>query len=354
MRSLPLTLLLASADLLIAACSGADRAATSGTLASHPALDAPAPSRRFRPGGLIPLWQRREAGDSTFGVVPFVRADAQGVYVWDHTLREVIAFDTAGALRWRAGRAGSAPGEFRRVVDMQLDRTGRVHLLDNETRRVTRLTRDGRLEAITTLPVAGLLSAWLPLEGDRALLLVNASDSALRVVDTAGRTVAVEPHPDPQYASRPLLGRQGVLAGNGRDRWLFAYSTASLWLAPATGTAPALDGSTPDRVPFPQVEVSGGGTRQVQRFATFAPCAICDVSADGDDLYLLSGSTDSTVKRVVDRYSLRDGSYQGSYLLPTEARSIAVTSGRLYAILEDPVPALAAFRLDAGTAPQRR
>lgn len=342
------------AAVLVAACSTLERPGQRAAAPTVPALDAPAPERRLLSGALTPLWERREAGDSALGVVPFVRADAQGVYVWDHTLRELIAFDTGGRIRWRAGRAGSAPGEFRRVVDMQVDRAGRVHLLDNDTRRVTRFTRDGRLESMTTLPVAGLLTAWLPLEADRALLLVNASDSVLRVVDSGGRTLAVEPHPDPSWASRPMLGRQGMLTGNGRDRWVFAYSTASLWFAPGTGTARAVEGSTPDRVPFPEIEVSGRGSRQVQRFATFSPCAICDVSADGDDLYLLSGSTDSTVKRVVDRYSLRDGTYLGSYLLPTEARSIAVTSGRLYAILEDPVPAIAAFRLDTGTLARRR
>jgi hypothetical protein len=56
--------------------------------------------------------------DTTLLLPRLIAAGDGSVYVYDVGRHELVAFDVSGAQRWRFGREGAGPGEFRNPIDV--------------------------------------------------------------------------------------------------------------------------------------------------------------------------------------------------------------------------------------------
>jgi hypothetical protein len=67
-----------------------------------------------------------------------------GFAVFDRDENTLLRFDKTGRSLWRFGRAGSGPGEFKEVTDVEALDDGGFIVLDEGNARVTQVSRDGK------------------------------------------------------------------------------------------------------------------------------------------------------------------------------------------------------------------
>lgn len=72
---------------------------------------------------------------------------------------EIIFLDSVVQERWRFGRKGRGPGEFRTISSIAVDSLGRTHLFDGLLKKLVLLSSDGKLVADRS---AGYLSGFSP------------------------------------------------------------------------------------------------------------------------------------------------------------------------------------------------
>jgi hypothetical protein len=276
-----------------------------------------------------------------------------GVSVIDHFAHRVEHFDSAGTLVWTYGQEGKGPDEFSDPRDLKVDAQGRVWVLDPSNARITVLGRDGKavlrvpLHKVQRTPV-GLI----PLPGDQAYVLVPDPQAPLVRIAADGSVLERRSFPWNRYGEFHYLATQSITAAEpGSGRWAAAFQVGDGFFTfngrePSGGRHRFVEPVT-----FPEVvqeRVEGSTITRAAKRPTFAAMS---VTASPERLYVLFAGSSGNANRVVDSYSMADGQYVESFLLPAEAKSIEWSGGRLYVIQNDPFPALAALRPQGRTLP---
>lgn len=286
-------------------------------------------------------------------------ADSAGVYVTDPVAGRVLRAAPDGRVLWSSGHKGGGPGEFRSLRSIALDASGRPWLLDRRSARITVLDTTGDLlREIPLAPEARSADGLVPdPDGLGVLVTLYDRDRPLARLDVSGRIRERMPFPWSGYRELHPLQSQFRLAGGPGGRRIVALAMGDgFWIGGPEGWRP-WRGRYVEPVPFPRVETrSRGGDRGrrvleegiVDEPPVFA--AVSVVLTRTSLLVLFSGSTPDA-GRLVDLYSIEDGRYRGTLLLPRPCIDITYAGGTLYAITSETVPRLVAWRRLEGGLP---
>jgi hypothetical protein len=289
------------------------------------------------------IWAWGGPEDTLLSAPGFMDASREGVFLFDYIDQRLLAFDTAGRVRWTYGGKGQGPGEFMNVRDIVVGAGGGVDLLDAENARITRVDRNGRVARLISIAdVDAYAGQMVPLPDGRFLLLTSQADSSVVVVDSTGRVTERSEFPWAGYARLQPIARQGFATEDGTS-WIFAFAMGDGWFA-SQGARTSVHGFV-EHLDFPELvtEQRGRDTR-VTRKARYHPCTACSLSLSGSTLSVLFGGYSRDAYRLLDEYRSSDGQYLGSRKLPSRSHLIAVQDRTYYVIVEDPAPRLLALR----------
>lgn len=267
--------------------------------------------------------------------------------VFDFGSMELRAFNSDGSQRWRVGRKGSGPGEFRNAMDVEWRADGKLAVLDMGNRRITTVSAAGRV--VRTIPLRLSSPRIVPLPDTTIFALAAQDTSSLWFAvsangDSIGRVVA----PFALHASH-AMERESFTAALEHGAVVTYRWSDKIALLDSAGTVRRLVAGV-EHVDFP-------GTRSYPlNFGKFSglsyrvsPDAVTgalSVSAHGDEVWVLFGGATELSGRIIDIYDSNTGDYRGSRLLPAVAIELAVLSdGRVAALRNEPLPAVDILRV---------
>lgn len=282
--------------------------------------------------------------DTTFYLPTSLEADGSDLYVLDHGRRAIARLDSDGEIAWWFGGPGRGPDEFMHVRDLELDREGRLWVLDVGNARLTVLDRDG--EVLTRTPIRDIAGAEqiVPLSGSRAVLVTLTRAKPLVVIDVeSGKTIRQLEMPWSEYRKIEPLAAQMRAAGYG-DRFVLAFTIGNGFFT-FQGTAPLpYYGTFVEHTRFPAVITERDGNSETRRFDRKPVFSAYALDVDSTRIHVLfAGQTDDRYA-IVDIYALSSGLYLHSVRLPRRVSTIAVSGNRVYGIYSDPYPAVVGWR----------
>lgn len=264
-----------------------------------------------------------------------ILADSDGVVVAEADDWSIRRFGLDGKMRWKAGRPGAGPGEFRRTQALRFDAAGNVWVLDPENARVTILDPRGGL--LRTIALRETASEIEPVAGGK--FLTDAPDSFLALrTDSTVQSLPVPP--EVQGVNR--LARQAELVRSGSVNAAVFGLSDLFYLFDDAGHFRAFHGVEPVPFPVPTERRIPGGV--VTSFAERPTWAAISAAAEGDSLYILFAGKGDLARRLVDVYSMTDGRYLGTYQLPQKGVAIAMGKAGMAVLTEDPVPMVTVYR----------
>lgn len=309
--------------------------------------------RTFLPAVMDSLWSIGGTAADTLLLNPYwLSAGAEGVTLWDGGRDAVIRISAEGEVLWTFGREGGGPGEFRTVRGIAQLQDGGVAVVDNVNERLTIIDHDGQLAAETNLSGTAPESV-ASLHDGRLVVLTRLDEPAFLVSDGNGAIVDSVAFPSSRYRDLPPMARQGrvVRAGAG---WVFGFTVGNGWWR--IGGDRAAEGFPyAEHADFPGIETTVGeavvdgrtvtarSTRATDRVST-----ALNFGARGDTVFVHYYGESNVRGYLLDLFSLADGSYLGSVLLPAWARSVAIGPDAIYTLAADPFPVLTAFRMTIG------
>ena len=214
---------------------------------------------------------------------------------------------------------------------------GEIFVLDRGRGRTSVIdARTG--QPVVSFPLAvGSGYGILPGYGEARVLIVpeQGLDTTLWVsVSEGGRKLGSKPMPE--TISRACGHPMGcefftTVTGSRGSAIAFRWSSTLVFLEPDGSVRAIVDGV--ETIPFPEVKTYrnvGPFRSTVTRVDPQAPTAVLDITADSSHLFVSFAGLSEDKRRLVDVYSVMDGSYLGSYLFPEEVSELAILSdGRL-------------------------
>ncbi len=282
------------------------------------------------------VWHYGGMHDTVFAGPKGLAATADGaLYVLDVIAQRVVRFSPTGELEWGWGTVGEGPGEVRGVRAIDATPDGGVVLADSENCRLVFLSSEGVLmreqrtacdfsliEGVVALASGNIV---LDTSGELPWVLMDGDVSTPLEVPWSG------------FVDRPFIQRYGTVAswGDG-DGWVFGLVTGNGWFVWEGG---GVVGVFPyvEHTDFPPISVtrdrSGETVRTYTRVVSYPDVAAYDLDVWMDTLFVLAEGSDRD-RRVVDKYSIGDGSYLHSQPLPegVKANNIAVRRGTVFVI----------------------
>jgi hypothetical protein len=318
---------------------------------THPPHDrswiAPGWKLLFRIGG--------SASDTALFDPLWLAADPSGAYVYDRGRPAVLAFDTAGRLRWRYGESGSGPDGFRNVRDLKLDTAGRIWVLDNQNARITVLAPDGTVQRRITSAALSFLDKLTPL-GDTAFVaygvapLPRLQAMSVSLFHGDGRTARELRLPWPDYSRLPpLAGQLTSSAADSAGEFALAFTVGNGFFVFRNAEPYPYHGLYVEHTPFSQTvrraRESGSRTALQTTVVGEPVSSALSVQLSGGRLYVHFGGRSRDYGRVVDVYDARTGAYLHTLRLPRYFRSLALVPNRsrLYGLHGDTAPTLEAW-----------
>lgn len=278
-----------------------------------------------------------------------IAAYAGGAYVADHFAGRLLRLDREGRVLWTWGNRGGGPDELQHPRHLVVDDEHRIWILDIENARVAVVGSDGTRQA--SLPLDRLEAhpeAIVPREGAGILVVTADRERPFVIIDEDGHVVDRQPFPWPGFRGLPPLASQARLAYHAKtDRWVTAFTMADGFF-PFTGLRwSGVRGWYVEPVSTSRVVVerrrSGEREQTISRVEE-PHFAAADVALTGDRLLILFQGSTRMANRVVDMYAFTTGEYLESLLLPTHVSSFAYADSVFYGIVEDPYPAVVAWR----------
>lgn len=309
--------------------------------------------RTFLPAEIDSLWSIGGTEADTLLLNPYwLSTGAGGVTLWDGGRNAVIRVSAEGEVLWTFGREGGGPGEFRTVRGIAQLPGGGAAVVDNVNERLTIIDRDGRLAGETSL--SGLAPESVASLRDGSLVvLARADDPAFLVADANGVVVDSMGFPSRPYRDLPLMARQGRVVGAGTG-WVFGFTAGNGWWRMG-GDRDAEGFPYAEHADFAGIETTVGpatiGGRTVTARSTRMTESVftaLNFGARGDTVFVHYYGESNARGYLLDLFSLADGSYLGSVLLPAWARSLAIGPDAVYTLAADPFPVLTAFRMTVG------
>lgn len=306
------------------------------------------PQRRY---GAVDWEQHLRIGgvaDDTVLTSPIrLSASSDGVFLIDYFPRRVTSFSHTGELRWTLGRKGGGPNEFADPRDLKVGPEGNLWVMDSGNARLTIVSPDG--DPLRNVPLTDLGSmpfAVTPMENGRAVLVVGGSrEKPFVMVDPSGNVVERFAFPWSGFAQLDYIATQVVTAHDAAtDRWAAAFTLGDGFFTFKGDTWDGYHGWFVEHVDFPQVSVRQEGNVTVTEHVSRPPISAAHITMSPSRLYVLFGGTTDERHRILDSFSLEDGSYAGSYLLPKRVMEVAWYDGGIYTLANDPYPELAYWR----------
>ena len=309
--------------------------------------------RNFLPAVMDSLWSIGGTAADTLLLNPFwLSAGAEGVTLWDEGRKAVVRISAEGELLWTFGREGGGPGEFRTVRGIAHLPGGGAAVVDNVNERLTIIDRAGRLVGETNL--SGMAPESVASLHDGGLVVLTRLDEPAFVVsDETGVVVDSMGFPSRPYRDLSPMARQGRIVGAGAG-WVFGFTVGNGWWR--MGGDRAAEGFPyAEHADFPGIEttvreavvdgrtVTTRSTRTTERVST-----AMNFGARGDTLLVHYYGESDARGYLLDLFSVADGSYLGSVLLPARARSVGIGPDAIYTLASDPFPVLGAFRMTVG------
>jgi hypothetical protein len=260
-----------------------------------------------------------------------IAASRTSLFVYDAGDKSLKAFDRAGRIQWRFGRAGAGPGELMNVVDIEADAEGRVWLSDGALGRVTvvdQLGRELREFVVRTGHVRHIVP--LPL----GLVTTQVQPNAYLVqLDSLGAIVERLQVPVAGIDTVPPPARQMMTAhaADGRT-WAVMFPFADP-VVTYRDNRPHCVGTLIEGIPFQQLRP--GSSPQVSAIG---------IAMSDSQIFTLPQRKTSQGSSIVDTYSSRSCEYIGSAELPRAVVSIAAHGDILFLGYEDPSPGVIALR----------
>jgi len=264
--------------------------------------------------------------------------------VYDFGDFAVKGFRRDGSLAWRFGRKGHGPGEFEAVADLQVDQSGDIWVTDASNLRIVILHPNGQLARQVTL----VDQVWSALPArDKAFFAKRPLRTPF--YDRLDSTGAQTQHLQLPKVFTGLDYNQAVQnAASGR--WGFAV-TALRWASNVfvidltSGNVReflGIDSLLPAGAISQRIKVPDGhGKPQAavgHRIDPKASPVNEGVTLDHSYVYLLIRGAADRTRRVIDRHRLSDGSYDGSFVLPSKAAAIVRTARGFAVLVNDPTP----------------
>lgn len=309
-------------------------------------------ARLIRGGELSPLWTHGGSRDDSLVALPMsLAADSERVVVYDGMDGSFTAYSArTGAVQWRAGRRGKGPDEYSAYVTLASTPGGDFLALDWQNLRLTYLEPStGSTRRTVRWPVLSAPQYACATADDRLLTLSSRSGGKPPLIWLADSVATLEaslPWPDAREAY--YLATQSLLASGPHGDCVLAlkfgrgfarYNLQDSLPLYARDYVEPVPLATLTREKAPQ-----GGTLTSFAKGTVG-AAIAAAVGEGEILVAFGGRSEFR-RRLVDRYALADGDYQGSFLLPFSPDGIAVSAGRIFVIdTSDDYPAVRAFAL---------
>lgn len=309
--------------------------------------------RTFLPAEVDSLWSIGGTAADTLLLNPFwLSAGAEGVTLWDEGRKAVVRISAEGEMLWTFGRDGGGPGEFRTVRGIAHLPGGGVAVVDNVNERLTIIDRDGRLVGETNL--SGMAPESVASLYDGGLVVLTRLDEPAFVVsDENGVVVDSVDFPSRPYRDLSPMARQGRVVGAGAG-WVFGFTVGNGWWRIGEDRA-AAGFPYAEHADFPGIETTVGEAVVDGRTVTARSTRMTEsvstargFRARGDTLFVHYYGESNARGWLLDLFSLADGSYLGSVLLPRGARSVAIGPDAIYTLAANPFPVLSAFRMTVG------
>lgn len=294
----------------------------------------------FRVGGSLQ--------DTLFQRLARLAADAAGAYVVDDYAGRLHRFDRDGERLWSWGRSGRGPDELQEPRGLQVDRDGRAWILDTGNVRLTVVGRTGRTEARIPLDDVGARVEGFVPRADGALVLAFDPRRPVVRLDGKGDVRSRDAFPWPGFAELEPMATQTELGFDPvSGRWALAFAMGDGFFGFENGRWAGVRGWYVEPVAFPRVVVreqrTASGTRRETRLED-PEFGASSAMVDGSRLHVhFHGKTEHR-GRLVDIYSLSDGKYLESLLLPAPVARLAYADSVYYGIIQNPYPELVAWR----------
>lgn len=284
--------------------------------------------------------------DTLFGQIGDVVHAGDRIYASDLFSGHLISFDREGYLQWRFGGQGSGPGEFLRPMDLELDPSGNVLVLDPRNSRITVVSKAGTL--VGTIPLQdldGLPSGFAVTGSDALMIAVPSAKLPLVVVDFEGNEIERLPHPDPLFESmHPMVRQFQIHSAATSSQVVATYDLADGFSVISSGAPSENHMWYAETVPPLEVMTTSTKDENTTYTTTQLPSPLIlsavGASVQDDKLLVLFGGQSENRGKWIDVFRLPDGAYTHSYALPRSAAAMSV-SGEWFAFVSNsPIPML--------------
>jgi hypothetical protein len=269
------------------------------------------------------------------------------LYVFDYGDSRLKAFHADGRFRWSFGREGEGPGEFKSVVDMEIDPEGAVWLLDVGVGRVTIVGSDGRL--VDHIPLGDkLVRDILPLPNDTLATSFGPKDDFWVALSANGNVTASGPIPAPELgkAFYNFKAPFSFISSDNPTEWIAVFPFGDLWVV-YDGRLPRCVGRLVEGGSFPTEPPQSPAPEDRP------PVWVIGAAMDDSVAYILPKGKTDDAQRILDRYSARSCKYLGSIRLPRDIRSMVLSEGIFYVEYSDPVPTVLGIAQSSSPLPER-
>jgi outer membrane protein assembly factor BamB len=263
------------------------------------------------------------------------------ILVFDYGKRELLAFSMDGKLSWVRGRQGGGPGEFSGPTDMASDSKGAVYVLDPANSRITVYGDTGSFQR--SIPLDQQLHR-LVVRTDGSIAAAPLSDRLLVTLAANGTTTSSLTPPVELKTISPLL-RENRLLATSRNAVLILHTwSTKILVANFDGGANLKRlGELRDAQPFPQLKTYQSGKYTVSRVDPGAKRVLRGASIFADTLFV-ADHRDAAGTEYIDAYSVSSLRYLFSRKSPSQLRAFAIRGDLLWGLVDEPVPALVAWR----------
>lgn len=318
--------------------------AAAGIVAAGGPAAAQSP-RRMVPVTLEELHRLDDPTGTLLSLPALVRLCDDELVILDIGLAQVVRLGRDLRLKWRFGREGGGPLEFRAPLDVACDGRGRVWVPDPGNGRIVRLTAHGEVDSlfVTTvgherIAVSDAGKLW-SISGD-PLILVTAQ-TGLGGAPVATRT-------PPFLTSAPSLLREAWMSPVQSGGIVIGFRWTDEMVRVDESGSIRYTTRGPERVGLPRLRsypVGNEGRDQIVRVEADAVEAVSQLTASDGIIYVLFAGASRNAGRIIDRFDEASGRYLDSFTLPISPVSFAIDRDMLFALQLEPAPIVLAYRM---------
>jgi hypothetical protein len=264
------------------------------------------------------------------------------VVVLDFEDPHVTAF-VDGTFKWRFGREGSGPAEFRTPGSVSCDASGRLWVPDRGNGRIQIIASDGGLAS--SLPTELSVRRLAPTPNGSAAWAVSSGSTelALRLNASGIATLRV---PLPTWLAKyNSLQRESFItaAPDGGALVSFRWASTLIRVSPIGKADTLRESAQPIGFPEFRAYKADDGKTTMLRIHPSAREATRGLFVTREVIAVLAVDQEDPEGTILDRYRM-DGTYLGSRRLPKGTRSATGTENDVYVLVNEPIPSLLRLR----------